>query len=502
MDWPWNNMKFWKSTSYDKKWRWILHDLDWTFGLWGAPPYFDLMPIALKQDTCEFTNMFLKMLENQKFRDRFINKFADLMNSVFLNVRMKKALDSMAAEIELEMQRHINKWGAKDQTYQKWQGELSNIRIFIKERADWQREHIVNFFNLEGSSKVALNINIKGSGQIKINTLDISEFPWEGFYFNKIPVTIQAVPGAGYVFKGWKTSLSFNDSTGPEQTINLNGEASITANFDKIKDTDSNIVINEIMYQPADSANSEDWIELYNPDSHEIDLSGWKLMDNDAGHTFHIPDGTILKGLSYMVLSRDTLRFLDVNPGVETLIGNFNFGFGLPDKVRLLNRDSEVIDSVYYLSTAPWPSDCDGTGNSIELINPKLNNVLGENWESSKILLGTPGRENSVYLDVQNHDLDNDNYKCFPNPFQEKLKINIIMNDTQRLNIQIFNIYGKNVKTILDNKLITGFKEFIWNGTDDSGIKLTDGVYFCIFSYSKNRHVYKLIKLNQEGDSK
>ncbi|TAL70764.1 MAG: T9SS type A sorting domain-containing protein [Bacteroidetes bacterium] len=234
MDWPWNNIKVWNSVKYDGKWRWMLHDLDWTFGLWGADASFDVMKDVLEPDRSRFTKLFLKILENNQVRERFLNKFADLMNSVFLPNRLNKLLDSLAEGIEPEMQRHIDKWGI---SYQKWQDKINKMRNFINERPGWQRTNIVNHYGLSGYSKVALNVNIRGSGTIKINTLNITDFPWEGYYFNKIPVPIKAISDSGYKFKNWNTTLSFNDSTSPEQMVNLQSDAIITANFDKIDDT-------------------------------------------------------------------------------------------------------------------------------------------------------------------------------------------------------------------------------------------------------------------------
>ncbi|OGU42490.1 MAG: hypothetical protein A2X61_02735 [Ignavibacteria bacterium GWB2_35_12] len=331
MDWPWNNVKVWNSVNYDGKWRWMLHDLDWTFGFMGALPSFDLMMDALRPDTSKFTSLFLKILENNQVRERFINKFADLMNSVLLADRLRTILDSLAGDIEPEMQRFFNKWGDSVETYQKWQGKLSNMRIFINERASWQREHIVKFFSLEGSSKVSLNVNIKGAGKIKINTLNISAFPWTGFYFNKIPFQIQAIPGAGYKFISWNTTLLFNDSIAPEQTVNLQGEASITANFDKIEDT-------------------------------------------------------------------------------------------------------------------------------------------------------------------ANHEIWNDNLSCYPNPFNDKIIIKVIVEKTQKAEIEIQNLLGQKLKTIITDFLTSGINEFTWDGTDETGNTVSNGIYFCILSTNQNKLIYKIIK--------
>ena len=39
------------------------------------------------------------------------------------------------------------------------------------------------------------------------------------------------------------------------------------------------IVINELLPSPAGSDAEEEWIEIFNPNDFEFDISGWKLQD-------------------------------------------------------------------------------------------------------------------------------------------------------------------------------------------------------------------------------
>jgi hypothetical protein len=38
-DWPGNNIKFWNTLADDSKWRWILFDTDFGFGIWNSTDY-------------------------------------------------------------------------------------------------------------------------------------------------------------------------------------------------------------------------------------------------------------------------------------------------------------------------------------------------------------------------------------------------------------------------------------------------------------------------------
>ena len=59
----------------------------------------------------------------------------------------------------------------------------------------------------------------------------------------------------------------------------------VIPNFTASQLTDP-IVINEINYKSNDDFNADDWVELYNPNSTSIDLSGWQLKDDDDSQKY------------------------------------------------------------------------------------------------------------------------------------------------------------------------------------------------------------------------
>ena len=75
--------------------------------------------------------------------------------------------------------------------------------------------------------------------------------------------------------------------------------------------SDSPVVINEIMASNSVTASDEngdfdDWIELYNPGSEVVDLSGFYLTDNPANLTkWAFPAGTSLAAHSYLIVWAD-----------------------------------------------------------------------------------------------------------------------------------------------------------------------------------------------------
>ena len=88
---------------------------------------------------------------------------------------------------------------------------------------------------------------------------------------------------------------------------------------------------------------------------------------------------------------------MNVFPEVSDVVGSFEFGLDADgEMIRLLDSNGSLVDKVEYDNIAPWPTEPDGTGRTLELISPSLDNLLAENWDVSNIDGGTPGEINSV----------------------------------------------------------------------------------------------------------
>ena len=53
------------------------------------------------------------------------------------------------------------------------------------------------------------------------------------------------------------------------------------------------IVITEIMYNPEGSDEGREWVEIYNNGTEPIDLTRWKLLENDKNHNISLIDGEV-----------------------------------------------------------------------------------------------------------------------------------------------------------------------------------------------------------------
>ena len=156
-----------------------------------------------------------------------------------------------------------------------------------------------------------------------------------------------------------------------------------------------------ISYNPPFDFFSGDWVELYNNGEEAVNISGWNFRDADPTHNFIFPDSSIIMPDSFLVIVNDLEKFNSAFPNVTNYISEEEFDFNLSENgemISLLNVDNNVIDILEYNDVSPWPIEPDGTGPSLELLNPSYSNSIGSNWAASIDCYGTPGEENSVYI--------------------------------------------------------------------------------------------------------
>ena len=171
---------------------------------------------------------------------------------------------------------------------------------------------------------------------------------------------------------------------------------------------DYSVVINEIHYDPDVKTELIEFVELHNTTAEDIDLSGWYFRN---GISYRFGAGATLPAGGYVIVAQNPAHIqakwssarLAVSP--HLVFGPFegkldNNG----ENIELCNAYGDEIDQVDYQLGFPWPTVGDpvpdnqpGNGNSIQLVNPSLDNDLAGSWRSA---YPTPTAHNeTVYLE-------------------------------------------------------------------------------------------------------
>ena len=66
----------------------------------------------------------------------------------------------------------------------------------------------------------------------------------------------------------------------------------------------------------------------------------------------------------------------------------------------------------------------------------------------------------------------------YPNPFNPETQIAYVLPEGSDVNIEIYDLLGQRVKTLVDGYQSAGNHTVIWNGCDDYGKTVSSGIYF------------------------
>jgi hypothetical protein len=400
-----------------------------------------------------------KLITNLKFRNSLINRNCDLLNSLFVPDRVIGIYDSLVSVLEPEMDAEYERW--KPGNRERWDQNNEQIREFLRQRPSYLYDQMKAYFGIDDTVRITLRI--EGNGRVKLNSLVIDQELWDGTYMSGVPIELEAWPAEGARFIEWRDLST-------QHHIELDPAASreIVAVFDTtLSEPRESLVINEIMYHPETSGQSE-WVEIYNPNPRSVSLQGFEMTDGGSGNVFLFGEGTIIDSCGFLVVAGNAELFLSEYGSTVNLAGSFNegiSGFKLGNEgeaLLLKNSEGEPEDYVRYDDQAPWPVDADGNGPSLQLIAPDMDNSQYSSWYASMEPKYTPGSFNKGYSTEETPANKEDTLRVYPNPLGEVLFIDLDEEAGTRIQVQIYTLTGsleRNMEFLAGG----GFETKVWN---------------------------------------
>jgi len=117
----------------------------------------------------------------------------------------------------------------------------------------------------------------------------------------------------------------------------------------------------------------------------------------------------------------------------------------------------------------------------------------------SDLIFLSPGKVQSPPTGIKENKattLDNFDLSISPNPSNPQSTINYRVPETGKVSIEIYNLLGQKVITLLPEIVKTPGKYSInWNGKDRNRIAVSSGIYLCLYRYNNKRKVVKFTVL-------
>jgi len=83
-----------------------------------------------------------------------------------------------------------------------------------------------------------------------------------------------------------------------------------------------------------------------------------------------------------------------------------------------------------------------------------------------------------IWTDIDERSLNEIEVVAYPNPFNREVTFSFILEQNTDVSIDIFDLTGRIVNTLVNDELHNGNHRFTWDATDNNGIRMQPGIYF------------------------
>lgn len=180
--------------------------------------------------------------------------------------------------------------------------------------------------NTESNSSTT-NSDEEASNDLEINELPADEMEEEDSETESDPITIASLPKS-------TTAKSTTKKSSSTSTKKASTKKSTSKKIYSNGDESLDIHINEVMPNPSEPDQQNEWVEIINTGETAINLGNWQLDDDEGGSK------------PYVIRDTTTLE-----PNIPLLISITESKISLAnkqDKVRILNFNDEIIDEITY----------------------------------------------------------------------------------------------------------------------------------------------------------
>ena len=208
--------------------------------------------------------------------------------------------------------------------------------------------------------------------------------------------------------------------------------------------------------------------------------------NNNINLIQNIMQDSLFNSLFYTNINQDNyadvalIRYENDLPNLEIYFGNNEGDYN----VDISNQYSHILSRCNI-------GDFNGDNEDEILINTG-NQYTGTPLNSAT-MYGLNGGNN-----IDNDELEITDYEIintFPNPFTNNTNIHFSIKNSNNIQLDIYNIKGQKVRSILNNRLEGGDHVIEWDGADNKGHCLGSGIYFIKLKTEQGVNVAKMLKI-------
>ena len=155
----------------------------------------------------------------------------------------------------------------------------------------------------------------------------------------------------------------------------------------------------------------------------------------------------------------------------------------------IFNKDNNVPFFEY---------NCQGSPIDVDISNDGKKCIVGGKAVHNSVM-GNGGK--LYYFDIdQGSDIENTKEShinsvitSFPNPFNSEITITYSLQQNSNVTIEIYDIQGKKIKTLVNEYKLSGNHSVVWNGTGETQKPAKSGIYFCRLKINETIILKKMI---------
>jgi hypothetical protein len=246
---------------------------------------------------------------------------------------------------------------------------------------------------------------------------------------------------------------------------------------------------------PAWYSNNDDtqkgvaWADVNGDDYPELVIGGNglsnQLYPNDQGTLGLAPDWESNNSFHGV----QDLRWADIDYDGDPDLATVNFSNG---QLRIYLNIDGVLES-----TPSWIYDASPVGTAVEFGDIDgdglVDLIMGVSGQPCVMVFyntGTTGIDDNGNLPSSTTILAN-----YPNPFNAQTRIFFNLKKASDVKLNIYDLSGRVVKTLVNNHYNAGRTSVIWDGRDNRGIDVASGVYFYRLETSTGAETQKMVML-------